>query len=166
MQQKFGYKSSMSIPKLVKINLSAGIGRVSEEKERLQQAIDDFTAITGQKPVVTKAKKSVANFKIREGMNVGVAVTLRGTMMYEFLERLINIAIPRIRDFRGLPKKGFDGRGNYTFGLSEQAVFPEIDPDKIKVIQGMHITIVTTAETDEEGRELIRLFGIPFSEES
>jgi len=163
MKAKFGYTNIMAVPKLSKITLNCGIGRISEEKERLQQAIDDITAITGQKPVATKAKKSVANFKIREGMTVGVAVTLRGARMYEFLERLIGVAIPRIRDFRGLSPKGFDRHGNFSFGITEQAVFPELDPDKIKVVQGLQITIVTTANTDDEGRELLRLFGMPFA---
>lgn len=162
MMQRFGYKNSMAVPKLAKVKLSAGIGRTTEEKERLQQALDDLTAITGQKAVPTKAKKSVANFKIRKGMTVGTTVTLRGTRMYEFLERLISVAIPRIRDFRGLSPAGFDGHGNFSFGLNEQAVFPEIDPDKIKVTQGMHITMVTTAKSNDEGRELLRQFGMPF----
>jgi len=163
MTARFGYKNAMAVPKLAKISLNAGVGCGSEEKERLEQALEDFGLITGQKPVLTKARSSIAAFKVREGMPVGVAVTLRGPRMYEFLERLISIAIPRIRDFRGLAQKGFDGRGNFSFGITEQSVFPEIHPDKIKVAQGMLITIVTTADTDDEGRELLRQFGMPFA---
>lgn len=163
MTARFGYKNAMAVPKLAKISLNAGVGCGSEEKERLEQALEDFGLITGQKPVPTKARSSIAAFKVREGMPVGVAVTLRGPRMYEFLERLISIAIPRIRDFRGLAQKGFDGRGNFSFGITEQSVFPEIHPDKIKVAQGMLITIVTTADTDDEGRELLRQFGMPFA---
>jgi large subunit ribosomal protein L5 len=165
LQERFGYKNVMAVPKITKIVLSAGVGRGTEEKERLQQSLDDLTTITGQKAVVRKAKKSVASFKTREGMPVGTMVTLRGRRMYEFLERLISLAIPRIRDFRGLSPKAFDGRGNYNFGINEQVVFPEIDPDKVQVPQGMHVTIVTTATTDDEGRELLRGFGMPFTTE-
>ncbi len=165
MTERFGYTNRLAVPRIKKVNLNAGVGRSSEDKERLQQALDDFALITGQKAVVTKAKKSIAGFKLRAGMPVGATTTLRGTRMYEFLERLISVVIPRIRDFRGLPPKAFDGRGNLSFGLNEQAVFPEINPDKVKTIQGMHITIVTTAKTDDEGRELLRLFGVPFATE-
>jgi large subunit ribosomal protein L5 len=166
LKERFGYKNVMAVPKITKIVVHAGVGRGSEEKERLQQSLDDLTTITGQKAVIRKAKKSVAQFKTREGMPVGTVVTLRGERMYEFLERLISLAIPRIRDFRGLSPKSFDGRGNYNFGITEQVVFPEIDPDKVKVPQGMHITIVTTANTDDEGRELLRQFGMPFAAEN
>jgi len=157
-------RNRLAVPRLEKIILSAGVGRAAEEKERLQQTLDDLTAITGQRAVPTQARKSVAGFKIRAGMTVGARVTLRGPRMYEFLERLIAVAIPRIRDFRGLSPKAFDGQGNFSFGINEQAVFPEVDPDKVKVTQGMHITLVTTAETDQEGRELLGQFGMPFAE--
>lgn len=163
MMQRFGYKNRLAVPRLGKIVLSIGLGRVTEEKEKLQEALDDLAIITGQKAVATKARKSVAGFKIREGMVIGAMVTLRGARMYEFLHRLIGVAIPRIRDFRGLNPKSFDGHGNFSFGLTEQGVFPEINPDKVKVPLGMHITLVTTAKTDEEGRELLRLFGIPYA---
>lgn len=163
MIQRFGYKNPLAVPKLVKIALDTGVGRATDDKEKLQQALDDLALITGQKPVVTKARKSVAGFKIRQGMPVGAAVTLRGARMYEFLERLIVVAIPRIRDFRGLNPKSFDGRGSFTLGLTEQTVFPEVDPNKVKSAIGMHITIVTSAPTDDEGRELLRLFGMPFA---
>lgn len=164
LQERFQYKNVMAVPKLQKIVLNAGVGRGSEEKDRLQQSLDDLTAVAGQKAVPRKARVSVANFKVRQGMTVGTMVTLRGTRMYEFLERLIGLAIPRIRDFRGLSPKGFDGHGNYSFGINEQVVFPEIDPDGVKVTQGMHITLVTSALTDEEGRELLRHMGMPFAE--
>ena len=160
MLERFGYKNPLAVPRLEKIVLSAGVGY--DSSERLPQAIDDLTLITGQKAVATKARKSVANFRIRAGMPVGARVTLRATHMYEFLERLISVAIPRFRDFRGLSATAFDGHGDYTFGITEQAVFPEIDPDKVKVIQGMHVTLVTSARTDDEGHELLRLFGMPF----
>jgi len=165
MKEKFGYKNIMPIPKLTKISLNCGVGKANEDKDRLQQAVSDLTVITGQKAVITKAKKSVANFKLRKGMPIGANVTLRGTIMYEFLDRLISIAVPRIRDFRGFPTTAFDGRGNMSIGITEQSVFPEIDPDKIKSIQGFQITLVTTAKTNEEGRELLRLFGLPFAQE-
>jgi large subunit ribosomal protein L5 len=162
MTERFGYKNVMAVPKLQKIVLSAGVGQ-GDNKDRLPQALEDLTLISGQKAVPTKARKSVANFKLRAGMSVGARVTLRGTMMYDFLERLIGVAIPRFRDFRGLPEKSFDGHGDYTFGIYEQAVFPEIDQDKIKAVQGMHVTLVTSAKTNDEGRELLRLFGMPFA---
>lgn len=167
MGARFGYKNRLAVPRLEKIVLSAGVGRASDdkEKERLQQSLDDLAIITGQKAVARKARKSVANFRLRTGMTVGTMVTLRGHRMYEFLERLIVAAIPRIRDFRGLSPKAFDGHGNYSFGITEQVVFPEIDPDRVKVTQGMHITIVTTAKTDDEARELLRAFGMPFATE-
>jgi large subunit ribosomal protein L5 len=163
MMERFGYRNRLAVPRLTKIVVSSGIGRASEEKERFEQSISDLTLITGQKAVGTQARKSVAGFKIREGMIVGSRVTLRGARMHEFMERLISVAIPRIRDFRGLSPKGFDGQGNFSFGISEQVVFPEIDPDSVKVTQGMNVTIVTTARTDEEGRELLRQFGMPFT---
>jgi len=162
MAERFGYKNSLAVPRLQKIVLSAGVGS-GDNKDRLPQALEDLGLITGQKAVPTKARKSVAGFKLREGMEVGARVTLRGPRMYEFLERLIGVAIPRFRDFRGLSDKSFDGHGDYTFGIVEQAVFPEIDPDKVKVSQGMHVTLVTNAKTDDEGRELLRLFGMPFA---
>jgi len=165
MTEKFGYKNIMAVPKLTKISVNCGVGKASEDKDRLQQAVSDLTAITGQKAVVTKAKKSIANFKLRKGMPIGATVTLRGVQMYEFLERVISIAVPRIRDFRGLSPTAFDGRGNMSIGITEQGVFPEIDPDKVKSIQGFQITLVTTAKTNEEGRELLRLFGLPFAQE-
>ncbi|MFH1731095.1 MAG: 50S ribosomal protein L5 [Planctomycetota bacterium] len=162
MVERFGYKNSLAVPRLQKIVLSTGVGS-GDNKDRLPQALEDLSLVTGQKAVETKARKSVAAFKLREGMSVGARVTLRGPKMYEFLERLIGVAIPRFRDFRGLSDKSFDGHGDYTFGIAEQAVFPEIDPDKVKVSQGMHVTLVTSAKTDDEGRELLRLFGMPFA---
>ena len=162
LTERFGYKNVMAVPKLTTIVVNVGVGR-GDDKERLAQALADVTLVTGQKAVPTKAKTSVASFKIREGMTVGVRVTLRGTQMYEFLDRLIAVGIPRIRDFRGLSPKAFDGRGNFSFGIGEQIVFPEIDPDKIKAAQGMQICFVTTAPTDDEARELLRLFGMPFA---
>ena len=161
MVERFGYKNPLAVPRLEKIVVSAGTGQ--DDKERLPHALRDLALITGQKAVPTTARKSVAGFKVREGMSVGARVTLRGARMYEFLERLISVAIPRLRDFRGLSDRLFDGHGDYTFGINEQAVFPEIDPDKVNVSQGMHITIVTSAKTDDEGRELLRLFGMPFA---
>jgi len=162
MVERFGYKNPLAVPRLQKIVVSTGVGS-GDNKERLPQALEDLGLITGQKAVEAKARKSVAGFKLREGMPVGARVTLRGPRMYEFLERLIGVAIPRFRDFRGLPEKSFDGQGNYTFGIAEQAVFPEIDPDKVKVSQGMHVTMVTSAHTDEEGCALLRLFGMPLA---
>ncbi|MFW6158425.1 MAG: 50S ribosomal protein L5 [Planctomycetota bacterium] len=165
MMEQFGYTNPRAVPRLEKIVISAGVGRGSEEKDRLNQALEDLTQITGQRAVATKARKSIAGFNIRRGMPVGVRVTLRGARMYEFLLRLIALAIPRIRDFRGLSRRAFDGSGNYTFGIDEQGVFPEIDPDSIQVTQGMNISLVTTAATDEEGRELLRQLGMPFARE-
>jgi len=160
LAETLSIRNPMSIPRLVKIVVNMGVGVV--EKDALQEAVDDLSAITGQRPVIVKARKSVANFKLREGMPVGVKVTLRGDRMYEFLDRLINAALPRIRDFRGVSRKSFDGRGNYTLGLKEQTVFPEIDPNKA-THQGMDITIVTTAEDDEGARALLEMFGMPFA---
>jgi len=162
LKEKYGYKSCMAIPKLEKIVVSMGVGKAIQDKKYLETAIRDMTAITGQKPLTCKAKISVSNFKLREGEPIGVKVTLRGIRMFEFLDRLINLAIPRVKDFRGLSPKSFDGRGNYTVGFSEQSIFPEIDPSRIIENQGMNITFVTTANTDDESREMLRLFGMPF----
>ena len=159
---KFGYKSTMQIPKLEKIVINIGMSDARENPKVIDAAMNDLAAITGQKPVVTKARKSVANFKLREGMNIGCKVTLRASKMYEFLDRLFNVALPRVRDFRGINPNSFDGRGNYSLGIKEQLIFPEIDYDKIDKIRGMDIIIVTTAKTDEEAREMLSLMGAPF----
>ena len=163
MQKKFGYKNVMQIPKLEKIVVNMGVGEAKENSKILEAAARDMEIITGQKPVLTKAKKSVANFKIREDMAIGCKVTLRGDKMYEFADRLINLALPRVRDFRGVNANAFDGRGNYALGIREQLIFPEIEYDKIDKVRGMDVIFVTTANTDEEARELLTLFGIPFS---
>ena len=163
MIKKFGYKNIMEVPKLDKIVINMGVGEAKENAKVLDGAVKDMATISGQKPLVTKAKKSVANFKLREGMNIGCKVTLRGDRMYEFADRLINIALPRVRDFRGVKANSFDGRGNYTMGIKEQLIFPEIEYDKVDKIRGMDIVFVTTAKTDEEARELLRLFGMPFA---
>ena len=160
--KKFGYTNKMQVPKLDKIVLNMGIGEAKENAKILENAAKDMETITGQKPVITKAKNSVANFKIREGMPIGCKVTLRGEKMYEFLDRLVNLALPRVRDFRGVNPNSFDGRGNYALGLKEQYIFPEIEYDKIDKVRGMDIIFVTTANTDEEARELLRLFNMPF----
>ena len=165
LMEKFGYKSPMQIPKLDKIVINIGVGEAKENAKALEAAANDLAIITGQKPVITKAKKSVANFKIREGMNLGCKVTLRADRMYEFLDRLFNVALPRVRDFRGINPNSFDGRGNYALGIKEQLIFPEIDYDKIDKIRGMDIIFVTTANTDEEARELLSLMGAPFVRE-
>ena len=162
MIKKFGYKNVMQIPKLVKVVVNMGVGEAKDNAKVLDSAVKDLTEIAGQKPVVTKAKKSVANFKIREGMPIGCKVTLRGERMYEFTDRLVNLALPRVRDFRGVNPDAFDGRGNYALGIKEQLIFPEIEYDKVDKVRGMDISFVTTAETDEEARELLRLFGMPF----
>ena len=162
LMQKFQYKSSMQIPRIDKIVVSVGCGDCKDNAKALDAVIKDITAITGQKAVATVAKKSVANFKLREGMHVGVKVTLRHERMWDFLNRLFNVALPRVRDFRGISPDAFDGRGNYSLGLKEQIIFPEIDYDKIEKLRGMNIAICTTAETDEEARELLRLMGAPF----
>ena len=162
LMQKFGYKSVMQIPKLDKIVINIGVGEAKDNSKALDAAVNDLALITGQAPVVTKARNSVANFKIREGMNIGCKVTLRKDKMYEFLDRLFNIALPRVRDFRGINPNSFDGRGNYSLGIKEQLIFPEIDYDKIDKIRGMDIIMVTTAKTDEEARELLTLMGAPF----
>ncbi len=162
LMKKFGYKSVMQIPKLEKIVVNVGCGEARDNQKIVDSIIGDLGKITGQKAVPTKAKRSVANFKLREGMTIGAKVTLRGERMYEFLDRLFNIALPRVRDFRGISANGFDGRGNYSFGLREQLIFPEIEYDKIDAIRGMDIAFVTTARTDEEGRELLLALGAPF----
>lgn len=163
MQKKFEYKNEMQIPKLDKIVINMGVGEAKENRKVLDTAVKDLETITGQKAVVTRAKNSVANFKLREGQPIGCKVTLRGEKMYEFLDRLVNLALPRVRDFRGVNPNGFDGRGNYALGIKEQLIFPEIEYDKIDKVRGMDIIFVTTAETDEEGRELLTLFGMPYS---
>ena len=162
LMQKFEYKSPMQIPKLDKIVVNIGLGEAKENSKVVEAAMADLAAITGQKPIATKARKSVANFKLREGMTIGCKVTLRGEKMYEFVDRLFNVALPRVRDFRGINPNAFDGRGNYALGIKEQLIFPEIDYDKIDKIRGMDIIIVTTANTDEEARELLDLMGAPF----
>ena len=163
LMKKYGYKSAMQIPKLDKIVINMGIADAKENSKALESAAADLALITGQKPLITKVKKSVANFKIREGMNIGCKVTLRREKMYEFLDRFFNVALPRVRDFRGINPDSFDGRGNYAMGVKEQLIFPEIEYDKIDKIRGMDIIIVTTANTDEEGRELLSLMGAPFA---
>ncbi len=162
LMEKFSYKSVMQIPKLEKVVINIGMGEAKDNPKAIEAASNDLAAITGQKPIITKAKKSVANFKLREGMNIGVKVTLRADKMYEFVDRLFNVALPRVRDFRGINPNGFDGRGNYSLGIREQLIFPEIDYDKIDKIRGMDINFVTTAHTDEEARELLSLLGAPF----
>ncbi|GAB3540900.1 50S ribosomal protein L5 [Pontibacter brevis] len=162
LREKFQYKNIMQVPKLTKISINKGIGAAVSDKKLVDIGVDELTTITGQKAVATIAKKSVSNFKLREGMPIGARVTLRGEKMYEFLDRLLTIALPRVRDFRGVSDKGFDGRGNYTLGVKEQIIFPEISIDKVKAITGMDITFVTTANTDEESYELLRAFGMPF----
>ena len=162
LQQKFGYKSSMQIPKIEKIVINMGCGDAVANSKVLDDAVEDLTIIAGQKPVVTKAKKSIANFKLREGMPIGCKGTLRGERMYEFLDKLVSVALPRVRDFHGVNQNAFDGRGNYTLGVKEQLIFPEINFDKVKKVRGMDIVIVTTAQTDEEGRTLLTLMGMPF----
>lgn len=164
LMKKFEYKSVMQIPKLDKIVINVGCGEARENAKVVDAIVNDLTQITGQKPIVCKAKKSVANFKLREGMPIGVKVTLRGERMYEFLDRFFNLALPRVRDFRGINPNSFDGRGNYAMGIKEQLIFPEIDYDKIDKVRGMDIIMVTTANTDEEARELLKIMGAPFSE--
>ena len=165
MMKKFEYKNVMEVPKLSKIVVNMGVGEAKENAKLLDAAVSDMEAITGQKAVLTRAKNSVANFKIREGMPIGCKVTLRGEKMYEFADRLINLALPRVRDFRGVNPNAFDGRGNYALGIKEQLIFPEIEYDKIEKIRGMDIVICTTAQTDEEARELLRLVGAPFAQD-
>lgn len=163
MMKKFSYKNKLAVPKLEKIIVNMGVGEAKENAKVLDGAVRDMTTIVGQKPVITKAKKSIAAFKLREGMSIGCKATLRGDRMYEFADRLINIALPRVRDFRGVKANSFDGRGNYTMGIKEQLIFPEIEYDKVDKIRGMDIVFVTTAKTDEEARELLKLFGMPFA---
>lgn len=165
LQKTLGLANVMQVPRFDKIVINMGVGRATQQPSLLEGAVRDLTAISGQKPIVTKAKRSIAGFKLREGNSIGCKVTLRGDRMWEFLDRLISLAIPRIRDFRGLPTKGFDGHGNYTFGVTEQLIFPEIDYDKIDQTRGMDITIVTTARTNAEGRALLDAFGFPFRRE-
>ena len=162
MIKKFGYKNVMQVPKLEKIVINMGVGEARDNAKVLESAVKDLTEISGQKPVITKAKKSIANFKLREGMPIGCKVTLRGDRMYEFADRLINLALPRVRDFRGVSADAFDGRGNYAIGIKEQIIFSETEYDKVDKVRGMDIIFVTTARTDEESRELLRLFGMPF----
>ena len=163
LMQKFGYKSTMQIPRLEKIVVNVGCSEARENAKVLDAVVNDLTTITGQKAIITKAKKSVANFKLREGMPIGAKVTLRGNKMWEFLDRLFNVALPRVRDFRGISADSFDGRGNYALGVKEQLIFPEIEYDKIDKIRGMDIVVCTTAQTDEEARELLKLVGAPFA---
>jgi len=163
LMKQFGYKNIMAVPKLVKINVNMGLGEAIANAKVLDVATEELSAITGQRPIVTRAKKSVAAFKLRQGMPIGVTVTLRGDRMFEFFDRLVNIALPRVRDFRGVSDRSFDGRGNYTMGLKDQLIFPEIDYSKADKARGMNITIVTTAKTDNEAFELLRLLGMPFT---
>ena len=160
--KEFNYKNRMQVPKLEKIIVNMGVGEAIQNIKALESAVADLTMIVGQKPVITKARKSIATFKLRQGMSIGCRVTLRGDMMYEFFDRLVNVALPRVRDFRGISPKSFDGRGNFAVGLKEQIIFPEIDYDKIDKIRGMNIVIATTARTDEEARQLLRFMGLPF----
>ena len=161
---KFGRKNVLSLPKLDKVCINMGVGKALQDKNRMTEAVDQLTLIAGQKAQVTQAKQAISTFRLRQGYDIGCRVTIRGTRMYEFLDRLINIALPRIRDFRGVNPKSFDGNGNYSMGLSEQMVFPEVDPDKVHFTQGMDITICTSVRSDEEARELLRSFGMPFRE--
>ena len=162
LMSKFNYKSVMQAPKLEKIVINMGVGDAVQNAKALDKAVEELTLITGQKPVITRAKKSIAGFRLREGMPIGAKVTLRGERMYEFFDKLVSVSLPRVRDFRGISKKSFDGRGNYTLGVKEQLIFPEIDYDKVSKVRGMDIVIVTTANTDEEARELLTQFGMPF----
>ena len=163
LKEKLGFKNDMAIPKIEKISINMGVGEASQDKGKIDGAVNDLKLISGQQPVITSARKSVAGFKLREGVNVGVKVTLRKQKMYEFLDRLVNIALPRVRDFRGLSKKSFDGKGNYSLGLKEQIVFPEIDYDNLDSLRGMDITIVTSAKNDEQGLELLKSFNLPIN---
>jgi large subunit ribosomal protein L5 len=166
LQGELGFENAMRVPRLEKIVVNMGVGEAAREAKLLDSAVEDLKVITGQRPMVTKAKKSIASFKLRAGMSIGAKVTLRGDRMWEFLDRLLSVALPRIRDFRGLDPDAFDGRGNYTVGITEQLIFPEIDYDKVDAVRGMDITIVTTAKTDEEGRALLRALGFPFRGEA
>jgi len=160
--EKFGYKNKMQAPRLIKVVVNMGVGEAVQDSKALDGAVADIMAITGQRPIITRAKKSVSNFKIRKGMPIGCKVTLRGERMWDFLDKLFNVVLPRVRDFRGVSDRAFDGRGNYSLGLREQLIFPEIDYDKVDRVRGMDVTIVTSAETDEEARELLKLLGMPF----
>jgi large subunit ribosomal protein L5 len=164
LQQKFNYKNVMEIPRLEKVDINMGLGDCKDNAKALEVAVAELTQIAGQKPMVTRAKKSIANFKLREGMNVGAKVTLRGARMEEFMDKLVSIALPRVRDFRGVSNKAFDGRGNYALGVKEQLIFPEIEYDKVEKIRGMEMIFVTSAKTDEEAKELLRLLGMPFAQ--
>ncbi len=164
LQKEFNYKNPMQVPKVEKVVVNIGLGEALQNAKLLDKAVAEMTAITGQRPVITKAKKSIATFKLRQGQSIGCKVTLRGTMMYEFLDRLISLALPKIRDLRGVSPKAFDGRGNYSLGLSEQIIFPEIDYDKVDHVHGMNVVICTTAKTDDEGRALLKKMGMPFKE--
>jgi len=164
LKERFGYSSPMQIPKVTKVVVNIGVGEATQDPKALDAAVTDLTTITGQKPVITRAKRSIAAFKLRQGVPIGTYVTLRGNRMYDFLDRLFNVALPRVRDFRGVPSKSFDGRGNFSLGIKEQLIFPEIDYDKVEKIRGMDVTIVTTARTDEEARALLGLLGMPFRE--
>jgi len=164
LMQRFGYGNVMQVPKLEKVSVNMGVGDALQDAKLLDAAVEDMTTITGQKPVVTRAKKSIANFKVRAGAAIGCKVTLRGERMYDFLQKLFNVALPRVRDFRGVSPNGFDGRGNYSLGIKEQLIFPEIDYDQVAKVRGMDINIVTTARTDEEARELLKLLGMPLRE--
>ena len=163
LQKKFGYKNVNQIPRLEKVVLNMGLGDVKDNAKAFQQAVEEMTLIAGQKPIITRARKSVANFKVREGMNVGCKVTLRGPRMYDFLDKLMNVVLPRVRDFKGVPTKSFDGRGSYAMGVKEQLIFPEITYEQVEKVRGMDICIVTTAKTDEEAKELLALMGMPFA---
>ncbi|NLN41501.1 MAG: 50S ribosomal protein L5 [Clostridiales bacterium] len=163
LMEKFQYKNIMEVPKLEKVVVNMGVGDAKENPRFLESAIEDLSLITGQRPIVTQAKKSISNFKLRQGMKIGAKVTLRGDRMYEFVDKLLNVALPRVRDFRGVSEKSFDGRGNYSLGIREQLIFPEIDYDKVEKVRGMDIAFVTTAKTDEEAREFLRLLGMPFT---
>jgi len=163
LTKEFDYKNPMAVPKIEKISLNVGMGEATQNSKLIDGAVNELTAIAGQKPVITKARKSIAAFKLRENMPIGCAVTLRGDRMYEFLDRLVNVALPRVRDFRGVPTKSFDGRGNYTLGLKDQLIFPEIDYNKVEKTKGMNICITTTARTDAEGQALLKHLGMPFS---
>ncbi|MBE3587496.1 MAG: 50S ribosomal protein L5 [Thermoanaerobacteraceae bacterium] len=162
MMNKFGYKNIMQVPKLEKVVINMGVGEAIHNSKAMDAAVNDLATITGQRPVITRAKKSIAAFKVRQGMTVGCKVTLRGDRMYEFVDKLFNVALPRVRDFRGVSPKSFDGRGNYSLGIREQLIFPEIEYDKVDKVRGMDVIFVTTAKTDEEARELLRLLGMPF----
>lgn len=163
LMQKFGYKNVMEIPRLEKVVINMGLGDCKDNPKSLELAVSELTMISGQKPLITKARKSIANFKVREGMSVGAKVTLRGTRMEEFVDKLFNIALPRVRDFRGVSNKAFDGRGNYALGLRDQLIFPEVDYDKVEKVRGMEVIFVTSAKTDEECKELLRLLGMPYA---